>query len=59
MLKNPVCLLCYTVVSWKFFARRIEEEEKTLLYFFGKDYVNYQKRVGTGLPFIKGYKTNL
>jgi len=24
--------------------------------FFGEDYVNYQKQVGTGLPFIKGYQ---
>lgn len=31
------------------------EEEMYLLNFFGEDYVTYQKKVGTGLPFIKGY----
>ena len=30
-----------------------------LLNFFGDDYVAYQKRVGTGLPFIDGYRVSL
>ncbi|XP_013785267.1 protein-S-isoprenylcysteine O-methyltransferase-like [Limulus polyphemus] len=59
LLCNPVCLIGYTVASWKFFKTRIIEEEITLLNFFGEDYVMYQKRVGTGLPFIRGYRLEL
>ncbi|XP_031830185.1 isoprenylcysteine carboxylmethyltransferase ste14 [Nomia melanderi] len=59
ILQNPFCLLAYTVASWKFFHVRILLEEITLLYFFGQDYADYQKSVGTGLPFISGYKANL
>nr|XP_033327413.1 protein-S-isoprenylcysteine O-methyltransferase [Megalopta genalis] len=59
ILQNPFCLLAYAIASWKFFHSRILLEEITLLYFFGQDYADYQKSVGTGLPFISGYKTNL
>lgn len=59
ILQNPFCFLAYTVVSWRFFHDRILVEEITLLTFFGQDYVDYQKEVGTGLPFISGYKVNL
>ncbi|XP_076180826.1 isoprenylcysteine carboxylmethyltransferase ste14 isoform X1 [Ptiloglossa arizonensis] len=55
ILQNPICLLAYTVVSWRFFHDRILIEEVTLLNFFKQDYVEYQKVVGTGLPFIPGY----
>ena len=57
MLCNPVCLFGYAVASWKFFNERIFDEEISLLNFFGEDYVDYQNKVGTGLPFIKGYRT--
>ena len=55
-LANPVCLLAYTYASWSFFNERILGEEITLVYFFGEDYIHYQKQVGTGLPFIKGFE---
>ncbi|XP_011186419.1 protein-S-isoprenylcysteine O-methyltransferase [Zeugodacus cucurbitae] len=55
ILLNPVCILIYTVVSWKFFHDRIFMEEITLLNFFRSDYHKYQQNVPTGLPFIKGY----
>ncbi|XP_059168388.1 protein-S-isoprenylcysteine O-methyltransferase-like [Physella acuta] len=55
MLCNPICLIGYTIVSWKFFNERIHEEEIYLLNFFGEDYLDYQKRVPTGIPFIYGY----
>ncbi|KAK6639898.1 hypothetical protein RUM43_008173 [Polyplax serrata] len=55
LLLNPLCTVCYTIVSWQFFNVRIHHEEHTLLYFFGRDYLDYQKRVGTGLPGIKGF----
>ncbi|ELU16074.1 hypothetical protein CAPTEDRAFT_223498 [Capitella teleta] len=59
MLCNPLCAVAYTIVSWKFFNFRIVDEEITLLNFFGEEYLDYQKRVGTGLPFIKGYRAEL
>ncbi|CAK9818269.1 Protein-S-isoprenylcysteine O-methyltransferase [Anthophora quadrimaculata] len=59
ILQNPFCLLAYTVASWKFFYDRVLIEEITLLNFFGQDYVEYQKEVDTGLPFISGYKLHL
>ena len=55
-LCNPICLVAYTWASWNFFNERIQEEEVTLLYFFEEDYLDYQKKVGTGLPFIKGFE---
>jgi protein-S-isoprenylcysteine O-methyltransferase len=55
MLCNPVCLVGYTIIAWRFFNERIYEEEIFLLNFFGEDYVEYQNKVGTGLPFIYGY----
>jgi protein-S-isoprenylcysteine O-methyltransferase len=48
-------MVLYAIASWKFFDERITVEEETLLNFFGEAYVDYQKRVGTGLPFIRGY----
>ncbi|KAK7093402.1 protein-S-isoprenylcysteine O-methyltransferase-like [Littorina saxatilis] len=56
MLCNPCCLIGYTIVSWRFFNERIYEEEIYLLNFFGEDYLEYQRRVPTGLPFIQGYR---
>jgi len=56
MLHNPICMIAYTIASWIFFKERIIDEEITLLNFFGEDYLLYQKRVPTGLPFIYGYQ---
>jgi len=58
LLQNPVCFLGYAVVSWRFFRARIEDEEWALLNFFGQDYLDYQARVGTLLPGIKGVMLN-
>ncbi|XP_024875323.1 protein-S-isoprenylcysteine O-methyltransferase [Temnothorax curvispinosus] len=58
ILQNPLCLFAYTLISWNFFHNRIRIEEINLLIFFGEDYVEYQEKVGTGLPFISGYKIN-
>ncbi|ALC44308.1 ste14 [Drosophila busckii] len=55
ILMNPICICIYTLVSWLFFHDRIYVEEYSLLNFFQSDYVRYQKRVPTGLPFIQGY----
>ncbi|KAK9500076.1 hypothetical protein O3M35_001413 [Rhynocoris fuscipes] len=56
LLLNPLCTIAYTLASWKFFNDRITIEEVTLLTFFGYDYMEYQRNVPTGLPFIRGYK---
>ena len=55
MVLNPFCLVLYAVASWQFFQDRVEYEEMTLVTFFGDQYLQYQKSVPTGLPFIKGY----
>lgn len=59
ILTNPVCFVIYAVASWKFFHDRIFMEEITLLNFFGEEYYQYQQKVPTGLPFIRGYKVDL
>lgn len=56
VLMNPVCVVAYAVASWFFFRERITIEEIMLLNFFGQQYCAYQQKVGTGLPFIGGYK---
>ncbi|XP_072334199.1 protein-S-isoprenylcysteine O-methyltransferase isoform X2 [Scyliorhinus torazame] len=56
ILCNPICVVGYTLASWRFFRERIEEEEMTLIQFFGEDYEHYKKRIPTRLPFIKGAK---
>lgn len=55
LLCNPVCVVGYAMASWRFFSERIYEEEKLLICFFREDYIEYKKRVGTGLPFISGF----
>ncbi|NXA56533.1 ICMT methyltransferase, partial [Nothocercus julius] len=59
LLCNPVCAVGYTLVSWRFFRERVEEEEITLIHFFGEEYLEYKKRVPSGLPFIRGVKVDL
>ncbi|KAI5612300.1 protein-S-isoprenylcysteine O-methyltransferase [Silurus asotus] len=58
MLCNPLCLSAYTLASWRFFKERVEEEEISLIHFFGEDYIEYKKKVPTGLPFISGIRVN-
>ncbi|VDP32084.1 unnamed protein product [Echinostoma caproni] len=58
LLGNPICLIGFTVVGYRFLYGRILHEERHLLYFFGHAYSQYQEKVGTGIPFIKGYRIN-
>ncbi|KAI0969190.1 putative isoprenylcysteine carboxyl methyltransferase [Xylaria arbuscula] len=53
VLGNPICFTGYVIVLWKFFASRIKSEEGDLIRFFGEDYTDYKRRVGTGIPFIR------
>ncbi|KAI2642839.1 Isoprenylcysteine carboxyl methyltransferase family-domain-containing protein [Xylaria nigripes] len=52
VLGNPICFLGYVIVLWKFFAGRVKHEEVQLVRFFGKEYTEYKKRVGTGILFV-------
>lgn len=56
ILVNPLCLLAYAYVSFTFFSERIYMEEFMLLKFFGDEYRQYQARVGTGIPGIRGFQ---
>lgn len=53
---NPICFIGYCFTSWKFFDERIYAEEQLLLNFFGEEYLKYQNKVATGVPFVQGYK---
>lgn len=56
LLLNPICTLGYAIASWNFFNDRIQDEEQTLLCFFGEEYLTYKEKVWIGIPFLKGYK---
>ncbi|KAH8929139.1 ICMT-domain-containing protein [Atractiella rhizophila] len=50
---NWICLAAFTVILYRYFSNRVEVEEEYLVSFFGKDYVEYRKKVPTRLPFIR------
>ncbi|KAI1102953.1 ICMT-domain-containing protein [Jackrogersella minutella] len=52
VLGNPICFVGYTIVLRQFFSKRVTHEEALLTRFFGDDYVNYKRRVGTLMPFV-------
>lgn len=49
---NVLCLVGYAAVLWRFFSSRIQHEEVFLVKFFGGEYVDYRKKVGTKIPFV-------
>lgn len=49
---NVVCFVGYAAVLWRFFSTRIRHEELFLVKFFGGEYVDYRKKVGTKIPFV-------
>lgn len=51
-LLNPICLILYTLASWRFFKDRIPYEESLLLQCYGEDYLNYMKKTIIGIPLI-------
>eukprot|EP00249_Psilotum_nudum_P002460 c15508_g1_i3 orf=234-665(-) len=53
LLCNPLCTIAYTIVTWRFFADRIQFEEYFLRQFFGRDYGDYARTVPSGIPFVK------
>ena len=52
MLANPLSVIVFVIVTWRFFDDRIREEEGLLLGFFGKQYEDYRAKVPTRMPFI-------
>jgi len=50
MLLNPILTIAFV---WGFFARRIAYEENYSKQFFGTEYVEYARRVPSGIPFVK------
>ncbi|CAH9134034.1 unnamed protein product [Cuscuta epithymum] len=52
MLCNPVSTVAYAVVVWRFFYERIPYEEYFLRQFFGAQYLDYARRVPSGVPFV-------
>lgn len=46
LLSNPVSLLLFSVVLWRFFNERISAEETYLIRFFGDDYVRPRLTLG-------------
>ncbi|GAB7339954.1 hypothetical protein MBLNU457_6471t1 [Dothideomycetes sp. NU457] len=53
LVGNAVCGVAYVLVLWKFFSDRIRGEEEHLVQFFGEEYVDFRKRTGVGIPFIR------
>ena len=55
LLCNPIGLVYVAVVTWRFFKQRIHDEEEMLITFYCQQYMEYKKRVGSGLLGIYGY----
>lgn len=49
---NVLCFVGYAAVLWRFFSQRIRHEEVFLVKFFGGEYLDYRKKVGTKIPFV-------
>lgn len=52
IMLNPLSLLLFAAILWKFFHQRIKFEESYLLKFFGRDYYEYKESVPVLIPFI-------
>lgn len=50
MLLNPICVVLFAVISYKFFKDRITYEESLLIRFFKDEYIGYRKRVRVWMP---------
>ena len=53
MCLNIICIIGFPIGLFLFFQDRIIEEEGLLIEFFGYDYLEYKKKVGILIPFIK------
>ena len=55
---NLLSVPVFALGAYMFFADRIPDEEEKLIGMFGKDYIEYIKKVPCGLPFIKSRKVH-
>ncbi|XP_011012308.1 PREDICTED: protein-S-isoprenylcysteine O-methyltransferase B-like isoform X1 [Populus euphratica] len=53
MLCNPISIIGFAIVVWRFFSQRIPYEEFFLRQFFGSEYVEYASKTPSGVPFVK------
>ena len=51
-LRNPISVIVFSSVLWKFFYDRIQYEETFLVSMFGSAYVEYRSKTSTWIPFI-------
>lgn len=51
-LRNPISVIVFSSVLWKFFYDRIQYEETYLVSMFGSAYVEYRSKTSTWIPFI-------
>ncbi|CAN6618369.1 protein-S-isoprenylcysteine O-methyltransferase [Trichomonascus vanleenenianus] len=49
---NPLSFGAFAYVLWNFFNHRIQDEERTLVLFFGEKYTRYRRDTPTRIPFI-------
>ncbi|PPQ77682.1 hypothetical protein CVT25_011117 [Psilocybe cyanescens] len=52
VVQNPFTFTLFSILLWRFFYYRTRDEEKYLVKFFGDEYINYRRRVGTMIPFV-------
>ncbi|KAL2257548.1 hypothetical protein VTK26DRAFT_9498 [Humicola hyalothermophila] len=53
VMGNALSLAGFALVLWRFFRGRIRHEEELLVIFFGDAYVQYRRRVGVWIPFVR------
>lgn len=53
VLGNLICFVAYAAILWRFFAHRIQVEERHLVNFFGGAYEEYRKTTPILIPFIR------
>lgn len=52
VLRNVVCVVGFCIVAWRFMHERIMFEDALLRQFFGEEWIEWQSKVGTGIPGI-------
>jgi protein-S-isoprenylcysteine O-methyltransferase len=52
ILQNVICAVGFFIVAWRFMHERIMFEDILLRQFFGEEWIEWQSKVGTGIPGI-------
>ncbi|KAF0986237.1 hypothetical protein HZS_1468 [Henneguya salminicola] len=58
LLQTPISSLIFTFAIYRFFSERILIEERILINLYGEEYIEYMKKVPTGIPFIRSTHLN-